>query len=106
SARIFRPQSAATEAGHRREAFGFRCVLSVSSARAAMLGVPVPAAPAVAPKIELTNSLGMKFVAVAGTGMLFCIHETRLKDYSAYAAEAPGVRGDWKKQTVYGFTPT
>lgn len=31
-----------------------------------------------------TNSLGMKFVPVTGTEVLFCIHETRGKDYAAF----------------------
>ena len=33
----------------------------------------------------------MKFVKVPGTKVLFCIHETRNKDFSAYVAEHPGI---------------
>src|SRR5690606_36612881 len=50
------------------------------------------------------NSLGMKLVPVPGTEVLFCIHETRWKDYAAYAAENPGIRGGWKDQGFDGFT--
>jgi formylglycine-generating enzyme required for sulfatase activity len=38
----------------------------------------------------------MKFVFVPGTSILMCIHETRRKDYAAYAAETPGVDETWK----------
>jgi formylglycine-generating enzyme required for sulfatase activity len=38
----------------------------------------------------------MKFVSVPGTAVLMCIHETRKKDYAAYAAQNPGVDGSWK----------
>lgn len=31
------------------------------------------------------NSLGMRFVPVAGARALFCIHETRVSDYAAFA---------------------
>ena len=47
-------------------------------------------------KGSLTNSLGMKFVPVPGTKVLFCIHETRKADYAAYAAETPDLDQTWK----------
>jgi len=34
---------------------------------------------------RITNSLGMKFAAVPGTKVLFCIHETRIRDFMTYA---------------------
>jgi len=43
-----------------------------------------------------TNTLGMKFVPVSGTEVSFCIWETRVKDYAAYAAANAGVDGSWK----------
>ena len=43
-----------------------------------------------------SNTLGMKFVPVQGTKVQFCIWETRLKDYAAYAAANPGVDEEWK----------
>lgn len=52
---------------------------------------------------SFTNSLGMKFVPVPGTNVMFCIHETRYKDYMAYAAETPGVEGSWKDQSADNF---
>jgi formylglycine-generating enzyme required for sulfatase activity len=39
----------------------------------------------------------MKFVPVPGTEVQFCIWETRVKDYAAYAAANAGVDGSWKK---------
>ncbi len=48
----------------------------------------------------------MKFVPVPGTEVLFCIHETRYRDYAAYAAENSGVDGGWKDQSADGFTLT
>lgn len=54
----------------------------------------------------LTNTLGMKFVPVKGTDVLFCIHETRYRDYAVYAAEVSSVDGTWQNQTVQGFTIT
>ena len=43
------------------------------------------------PPKAFTNTLGMKFVPVSGTDVQFCIWETRVKDYAAYAAANAGV---------------
>lgn len=56
-------------------------------------------------KDGIINTLGMKFLPVKGTDVLFCIHETRYKDYAAYATETPDVNGSWKDQSADGFTP-
>jgi len=48
------------------------------------------------------NSLGMKFVPVPGTDILMCIHETRRKDYAAYAEAVPGVDATWKNPSDDG----
>src|SRR6185295_19304298 len=49
------------------------------------------------------NSLGMEFVPVRRTKVLFCRWETRVKDYRAYAKSASGVNGGWENP---GFTQT
>jgi len=54
-------------------------------------------------KNGFTNTLGMKFLPVKGTDVLFCIHETRRQDYAAYAAEVPGVDGAWRSQNRDGI---
>jgi formylglycine-generating enzyme required for sulfatase activity len=48
------------------------------------------------PTNAFVNTLGMPFVPVKGTDVQFCIWETRVKDYAAYAAANPGVDGNWK----------
>lgn len=42
------------------------------------------------------NSLGMKFVPVPGTRVLFSIWDLRVRDYAAYATAATGVDGKWR----------
>lgn len=49
----------------------------------------------------LTNSLGMQFVPVPGTSVLFGIHTTRMKDYATFAAANPGIDSSWRSQTFY-----
>jgi formylglycine-generating enzyme required for sulfatase activity len=49
------------------------------------------------PANAFVNTLGMPFVPVPGTEVQFCIWETRVKDYAAYAAANAGVDGSWKK---------
>lgn len=56
----------------------------------------------------LTNSLGMVFVPVSGTSVKFCIWETRVKDYEAFANAAGTGNNEWKNPK-YGkvlVTPT
>jgi serine/threonine protein kinase/formylglycine-generating enzyme required for sulfatase activity len=50
----------------------------------------------------LVNTLGMKFVPVPGTQVLFCIHETRKADYAAFFAATPGVLGFWQNPSYEG----
>lgn len=52
---------------------------------------------------SFTNSLGMKFVKVPGTEVLFCIHETRRQDYEAFVAENPNADPSWKNQMSSGI---
>jgi formylglycine-generating enzyme required for sulfatase activity len=63
-----------------------------------------PEPPKTEPKTEakipanaFVNTLGMPFVPVKGTDVQFCIWETRVKDYAAYAAANSGVDASWKK---------
>lgn len=94
---------------------GFRVVLVPDRAATSATDVaatPVSPSPASAAPIEatkdkpFTNTLGMKFVPVPDTDVLFCIHETRYRDYAAYAAENPGNDGPWQGQTHYGYVVT
>jgi len=52
------------------------------------------------------NSLGMKFVPVAGTQALFSIWQTRLKDYAAYANAGESVDGSWRNPAFEGVPVT
>jgi formylglycine-generating enzyme required for sulfatase activity len=55
---------------------------------------------------HFANSLGMVFKPVPGTDVQFCIWETRVKDYAAYAAANAGVNGSWKKPWFLGTSFT
>ncbi len=43
------------------------------------------------------NSLGMKFVPVQNTQVLFCIWETRVQDYASYAQANLGINWEWQE---------
>jgi len=64
---------------------------------------------AATPQKPFENSLGMKFVPMeaAGKKVFFCIHETRWKDFQAFAKNEPEIAGTaWENQTIDGWTPT
>lgn len=55
------------------------------------------------PAGAVVNSLDMVFLPVPGTPVLFCRHETRYKDYAAYARETPEAASAWKHSNCYGL---
>lgn len=71
-------------------------VSSLPPSSPASKAIPLPAS-------AYTNSLGMVFVPVDKTNVLFCIHETRRSDYSTFSEEAPGVSPSWKAQKYKGI---
>jgi len=77
-----------------------------SERRALLHWRPLAPALAAATKDEpYVNSLGMKFVPVPGTKVLFCIHETRRKDFAAYAEEVSTVNQTWVGHNGYTIPP-
>ena len=57
---------------------------NASASNAALPSTPITFIPADA----VTNSLGMKFIAVPGTPVQFCLWETRVKDFEAFLQES------------------
>ena len=62
---------------------------------------------ALAPVLDRwTNTLGMVFVPVPHTTVAFCIYETRVRDFAAFAAEHPKLDGiNWNHALYHGVTP-
>jgi formylglycine-generating enzyme required for sulfatase activity len=99
--------------GYRFYFIGFRCVLvSGTPAAKAALAVPSQQPARTVPSVSSDsrratkepswiNSLQMPFVPVPGTRVLFCVWETRVQDYAAYAKANNGVDGSWQNA---GFT--
>jgi hypothetical protein len=57
--------------------------------------------PTPSPNQPWTNTLGMQFVPVPGTAVLFGVWDVRVKDYREYARANSGVNNKWQK---LGFT--
>lgn len=64
--------------------------------RTTLEGSAASSSPSIFPQASFTNSLGMKFVPVKGTQVMFCIHETRRKDFAQYADTTPVANNTWK----------
>lgn len=90
-----------TKAGRLEDAVVVRKKKDVLRIGTGLLSVPTSASLSLGQ--PFTNPLGMKFVPVPGTDVLFCIHETRRADYTAYASESSGVDGSWKNQNRGGI---
>ncbi|HTR42580.1 MAG TPA: SUMF1/EgtB/PvdO family nonheme iron enzyme [Pseudomonadales bacterium] len=57
-------------------------------------------------KGQWTNSLGMVFVSMPHTKVLFSIYETRVKDFAGFAATQPQLDGtNWDRALYHNKTP-
>ncbi len=105
----FRPEN-------RDPALGFRVVLVPAAKPESVLPevleppphLTLPASPKFRPltaEDAFTNSLGMKFVPVPGGQVLYCIHETRRRDFAVFDAsvrQCRNWRADANKQWLSG----
>jgi len=66
----------------------YRPLLSLNTAEQAVKSAP------------WENSLGMTFVPVPGTRVLFCTHETRVQDFEAFAKKESEIFPTWRWATV------
>jgi formylglycine-generating enzyme required for sulfatase activity len=76
--------------------------LIVSLAIAAFAATAHAQLPAATIDQPFVNSLGMKFVPVPGTNVLFCIHDTRKGDYRKFSEANSGFGDSWKNIGVQG----
>lgn len=51
----------------------------------------------------MTNTLGMPFVSIPDSDLLFCIWETRVRDYAVFAQPWPQPEDEWVKETGFTF---
>jgi len=58
------------------------------------------------PREMRANTLGMRFVSVPGTSVLFSIWETRVQDYKAFAAATHGSDDSWTSPGFDSFEHT
>ncbi|HPA20916.1 MAG TPA: bifunctional serine/threonine-protein kinase/formylglycine-generating enzyme family protein [Verrucomicrobiae bacterium] len=92
--------------GRRSNNQGFRCVvvgsMSVASAPATALQPAISIPTEVTKDRPFINSLGMKFVPISGTQVLFSIWETRVKDFEAFVRETGY---DWHEKPPFEQGP-
>lgn len=101
-----RKEKEAMEATQREEA-SRKAAEQKRMAEEAARAIPTPAT--ATKEKPFVNSLGMKFVPVPGTEVLFCIHETRSKDFAAFIADknrgytmSGSNADDWKSSELEG----
>ena len=81
--------------------FTTRTLISVFAFLMAIFGTP-----AHAEMRRWTNGLGQIFVPVPSTRVSFCIWETRVKDFAAFAATQPKLDGtNWNRSFYHAVTP-